>query len=438
MFQSPQNIFKIEELKQRILFTLGLILVYRIGTHIPMPGVNAAALGEFFREALAGTVFGLYDIFVGGALQRAAIFGIGIMPYISASIIFQLLAASVPYFERVQKEGEHGRRKINQWTRYLTILVAGIQAFGISTFLQRLTSPSGLPVVPFPGPLFTISVIITLIGGTMFLMWMGEQITERGIGNGISVLIFVGTLDSIPNEIMNTITLWRSGAVSWVSVVALIVIMITITAAVVIITEAQRRIPIHYAKRVVGRKVYGGQASYLPLTVNTAGVIPIIFAQSVLMFPQTIQTFTAAPWAEGITNLFQPGTLVYDIIYAVLIIFFAYFYTSVVINPKDMADNLQRYSGFIPGIRPGEKTAEYIDKVLTRIILPGAIFYAFIALIPWYITKGLNIPLYFGGTRLLIMVGVALELVNQINAHLVMRQYDSLLKKGKVRGWRGS
>jgi len=438
MFQSPQNIFKIEELKQRILFTLGLILVYRIGTHIPMPGVNAAALGEFFRESLAGTVFGLYDIFVGGALQRAAIFGIGIMPYISASIVFQLMTASVPYFERIQKEGEHGRRKINQWTRYLTIAVAAIQAFGISTFLQRLTSPSGLPIVPFPGPLFTVSVMITLIGGTMFLMWMGEQITERGIGNGISVLIFVGTLDSIPNEIMNSITLWRSGAVSWVSVVALVAIMVIITAAVVIVTEAQRRIPIHYAKRVVGRKVYGGQATYLPLTVNTAGVIPIIFAQSVLMFPQTIQTFTAATWAEQIMNLFQPGTLIYDGVYAVLIIFFAYFYTSVVINPKDMADNLQRYSGFIPGIRPGEKTAEYIDRVLTRIILPGAIFYAFIALIPWYITKGLNIPLYFGGTRLLIIVGVALEIVNQINAHLVMRQYDSLLKKGKVRGWRGS
>ena len=438
MFQSPQNIFKIEELKQRILFTLGLILVYRIGTHIPMPGVNAAALGEFFRESLAGTVFGLYDIFVGGALQRAAIFGIGIMPYISASIVFQLMTASVPYFERIQKEGEHGRRKINQWTRYLTIAVAAIQAFGISTFLQRLTSPSGLPIVPFPGPLFTVSVMITLIGGTMFLMWMGEQITERGIGNGISVLIFVGTLDSIPNEIMNSITLWRSGAVSWVSVVALVAIMVIITAAVVIVTEAQRRIPIHYAKRVVGRKVYGGQATYLPLTVNTAGVIPIIFAQSVLMFPQTIQTFTAAPWAEQIMNLFQPGTLIYDGVYAALIIFFAYFYTSVVINPKDMADNLQRYSGFIPGIRPGEKTAEYIDRVLTRIILPGAIFYAFIALIPWYITKGLNIPLYFGGTRLLIIVGVALEIVNQINAHLVMRQYDSLLKKGKVRGWRGS
>jgi len=438
MFQSPQNIFKIEELKQRILFTLGLILVYRIGTHIPMPGVNAAALGEFFRESLAGTVFGLYDIFVGGALQRAAIFGIGIMPYISASIVFQLMTASVPYFERIQKEGEHGRRKINQWTRYLTIAVAAIQAFGISTFLQRLTSPSGLPIVPFPGPLFTVSVMITLIGGTMFLMWMGEQITERGIGNGISVLIFVGTLDSIPNEIMNSITLWRSGAVSWVSVVALVAIMVIITAAVVIVTEAQRRIPIHYAKRVVGRKVYGGQATYLPLTVNTAGVIPIIFAQSVLMFPQTIQTFTAAPWAEQIMNLFQPGTLIYDGVYAALIIFFAYFYTSVVINPKDMADNLQRYSGFIPGIRPGDKTAEYIDRVLTRIILPGAIFYAFIALIPWYITKGLNIPLYFGGTRLLIIVGVALEIVNQINAHLVMRQYDSLLKKGKVRGWRGS
>ncbi len=437
MLQAPQNIFKIEELKQRILFTLGLLLVYRLGTHIPMPGVNAHALGEFFKQSLSGTVFGLYDIFVGGALQRAAIFGIGIMPYISASIIFQLMTAAVPYFERIQKEGEHGQRKINQWTRYLTILVAGVQAFGISMFLQRLTSPSGAPVVPYPGPLFTFSVIVTLVAGTMFLMWMGEQITERGIGNGISVLIFVGSLDSIPNEIMNTVTLYRSGAVSWLSVVALILLVVVITAAVVIVTEAQRRIPVHYAKRVVGRKVYGGQATYLPLTVNTAGVIPIIFAQSVLMFPQTIQTFTTGAWAEQFMAMFQPGSLLYDSIYAILILFFAYFYTSVVINPKDMADNLQRYSGFIPGIRPGEKTAEHIDKILTRIILPGAIFYAFIALIPFHISKWFNIPLYFGGTRLLIIVGVALEMVNQINAHLVMRQYDSLLKKGKVRGWRG-
>ena len=430
------NIFKIKELRERILFTLALLAVYRVGTHIPLPGVNAKALGEFFREALAGTTFGIYDIFVGGALQRAAVFGIGIMPYISASIIIQLLTTAVPTLERLQKEGEHGRRKINQYTRYLTIFVAAVQAFGITAFLQRLTSPSGAPVVPHPGPLFTLSTVIALVAGTMFLMWMGEQITERGIGNGISVLIFVGSLDAIPNEIMSTITLYKSGAIGWQSLLAVALLVVLVTAAVVAVTEAQRRVPIHYAKRMIGRRVYGGQTTYLPLTVNTAGVIPIIFAQSVMMFPQTISTFSSAPWAEGLAAMFQPGTWLYDSIYAALIIFFAYFYTSVVINPKDMADNLQRYSGFIPGVRPGEETARYIDRVLTRIILPGAVFFAIIALIPWYISKWFNVPLYFGGTRLLIIVGVALEMLQQINAHLVMRQYDGLLRKGTIRGWR--
>lgn len=437
MLQSVGNIFKIEDLRKKILFTLGILIVYRIGTHVPLPGVDAKALGEFFREALAGTTFGLFDIFVGGALSRAAIFGVGIMPYISASIIMQLLTPTIPSLERLQKEGEHGRRKINQYTRYLTILVAGIQAFGVSVFLQSLTSPSGAPVVPNPGPAFIFVTVISLVAGSVFLMWLGELITERGIGNGISIIIYAGTLDSVPNEVMNTLRLLRTGGVSLITLLIVTAVMFLVTAAVVAVTEAQRRIPIQYAKRIVGRRIYGGQSTYLPLTVNTAGVIPIIFAQAILMFPNTVATFVKTTWTEAFTNFFRPGTLLYDVLYAGLIIFFAYFYTSYVMNPRDLADNLQRYSGFIPGVRPGPKTAEYIDRVLSRILLPGAVFFALIAVLPWYLMKWAHIPFYFGGTRLLIIVGVALELMQSIEAHLIMRQYEGLLKKGKIRGWRG-
>jgi preprotein translocase subunit SecY len=443
MLESLGNVFKIQDLRKKIFFTLGILLVYRIGTHVPIPGVDAKALGEFFRTSLQGTTFGLYDIFVGGALSRAAIFGVGIMPYISASIILQLLTTTVPYLERLQKEGEHGRRKINQYTRYLTILVASIQAIGVSYFLQGLTSPSGAPVVPNPGPFFVMLTVITLVAGSVFLMWLGEQVTERGIGNGISVIIFAGTLDSVPSEIMNSIRLLTGGAISPITFAFVVVIMLAVTAAVVVTTQAQRRIPIQYAKRIVGRKIYGGQSTYLPLTLNTAGVIPIIFAQAILMFPNTVGTFAKTGWLETFTQVFSPGYMIggwlplYDMIFAALIIFFAYFYTSVVLNPKDMADNLQRYSGFIPGVRAGAKTAEYIDRVVTRIVLPGAVFYALIAVMPWYLIKWTNIPFYFGGTRIIIIVGVALELMQQVESHLVMRQYEGLLKKGRIRGWRG-
>ncbi len=437
MLQGLGNVLKIEDLRKKIFFVLGMIVVYRVGTHIPLPGVDAHALGEFFKASLRGTTFGLYDIFVGGALSRAAIFGVGIMPYISASIILQLLTTAVPYLERLQKEGEHGRRKINQYTRYLTILVAAVQSFGVSVFLQRLTSPSGAPVVPNPGPSFIFVTVVSLVAGSVFLMWIGEQMTERGIGNGISVIIFAGTLDSVPNEIMSTLRLLRAGAISPIVLLFVAAVMLIVTAAVVTVTEAQRRIPIQYAKRIVGRRVYGGQSTYLPLTVNTAGVIPIIFAQSLMMFPGTITTFVQAPWAESIMRYFKPGSALYDIIYGALIVFFGYFYTSVVMNPKDLADNLQRYSGFIPGVRPGPKTAEYIDRVMSRILLPGALFFAAIAILPWYLINWTHIPFYFGGTRLLIIVGVALELMQQIEAQLVMRQYEGLLKKGRIRGWSG-
>ncbi len=437
MLRNLNSIPKIEELRNKILFVLAMIAVYRLGTHIPVPGVNGHALAEFFRQNLAGTAFGLYDIFVGGALSRAAIFGAGIMPYISASIIMELLVATWPYLERLKKEGEHGQRLITRYSRYLTVLVAGIQSFGMAMFLANIKSPSGIPVVPNPGPMFIFTTMVALVGGTLFLMWIGEQMTERGIGNGISVLIFAGTLDSIPYEFAQSVQLLKTGGTSLFAFLFVIVVVVITTTAVVAITEAQRRIPIQYAKRVVGRKVYGGQTTYLPLTLNTAGVIPIIFAQSILMFPQTVGTFFTSDTLSYIIGLFRPGSILYDILYALLIVFFAYYYTAIVLNPKDIADNLQRYSGFIPGVRPGPQTAEYIDKIMSRILLPGAIFFALIAILPYHIIRMTNIPFYFGGTRILIVVGVALELLQQINAHLIMRQYDGLLKKGRIRGWRG-
>ncbi len=436
MLQGLNNIFRVHELRKKILFTLAIIFVYRVGTHIPLPGINAQALAEIFKS-LQGTTFGLFDIFTGGALSRAAVFAVGIMPYISASIILQLLTTTVPYLERLQKEGEHGRQKINQYTRYLTILVAAIQATGVAIFLEQQTTQSGVPIVPNPGPLFMFTTIVSLVGGTMFLMWLGEQITERGIGNGISVIIFAGTLDSIPNEFFSTLELVKAGTVSPIVFLLILVFYLLVTAAVVAVTEAQRRIPIQYAKRIVGRRVYGGQSTYLPLTVNTAGVIPIIFAQSLLMFPSTVASLVNKTWVDFLSRWFSPTTTLYNILYAILIIFFGYYYTSIVMNPKDLADNLQRYSGFIPGVRPGPKTAEYIDRVMARILLPGTLFFAFIAIFPHYVMKWTGIRFYYGGTRLLIIVGVALEIMQQIEAHLIMRQYEGLLKKGRIRGWRG-
>lgn len=430
------GLWEVKELRDRIIFTLIVIFFYRVGTHIPMPGVNVNALAEYFQVALANTAFGMFDIFAGGALSRAAIFGLGIMPYISASIVIQLLSSTVPYFERLQREGEHGRRVLNRYTRFLTVGISALQSFGISSFLQSLTSPSGIPVVPNPGPLFVISTMISLVGGSVLLMWMGEQITDRGIGNGASVLIFAGSLDSLPNEIISTYTLWKNGAVSTQSIVFMLVFIIILTGLVVIATEAHRRVPISYAKRTVGLSPTA-QSGYLPLTVNTAGVMPIIFAQSILLFPQTAFTFTGEGIFSGIAAYFQPGTLVHDITYAFLIIFFAYLYTSIVFNPKEVADNLQRSSAFIPGIRPGDETADYIDRILTRILLPGALFFAGIAIIPYHVSTWLNIPLYFGGTRLLIIVGVALDLLQKINSYLIMYRYESLVGRAKVRSWRG-
>ncbi|MEW6686907.1 MAG: preprotein translocase subunit SecY [Candidatus Edwardsbacteria bacterium] len=432
MFEKITNVFRIPELRQRILFTLGLLIVYRLGGHIPSAGINTAALAEFFRQA-RGTFFGLYDLFVGGNLRRATIFALGIMPYISASIIMQLLGAVFPYLEKLQREGEVGRRKINQYTRYATVLLSMIQSLGISSFLESL-APSGVPVVPHPGISFKLLTMLTMTSGTIFVMWLGEQITERGIGNGISLIIFIGCLDEIPSYVMQTYTMWRGGALQLVPLIFIFVVMFLVTASVVLMTQAARKIPVQYAKRIVGRKVYGGQSTYIPLGFNTAGVIPIIFASSLLVFPGTLATFMKSESMKVIAGWFSPHSVVYNVAYGLLIIFFAYFYTAIVINPVELAENMKKYGGFIPGIRPGQKTSEYIDKVLTRITLPGAIFFALIAILPTVLYAAANVPFYFGGTTLLIIVGVALDTLQQIESHLLMRHYEGFIKKGKISG----
>jgi len=436
MFQSFQNIFRIPELRKKILFTLLIFLVYRLGGHVPAPGIDARALGTFFAQA-KGTLFGLYDLFVGGNLSRATIFALGIMPYISASIIIQLLGSVIPYLEKLQKEGEEGRKKITQYTRYGTVGLAAIQSLGISIFLESLTTGNGAPVVPHPGIGFRLLTMLTLTSGTIFVMWLGEQITEHGIGNGISLLIFIGCLDDFFPNIAQSYTLVQGGGLNLFALVLIGLLMVAVTGSVVLVTMAQRRIPVQYAKRIVGRKVYGGQNTYIPLNVNAAGVIPIIFAQSLIMFPGTFATyFKNVPAMEKIAGLFDPAGLIYNVIYAGLIIFFAYFYTAIAINPQDLSDNMKKYGGFIPGVRPGAKTAEFIDRILTRITLPGAIFFAFIAVLPSILIQEAHVPFYFGGTTLLIIVGVALDTLQQIESHLLMRHYEGFIKKGKIRGRR--
>jgi len=435
MFEKIKNIFNIPELRRRILFTMALLVVYRIGGHLPTAGIDTQALAEFFR-AQRGTLFGMYDLFVGGNLSRATIFALGIMPYITSSIIMQLMGAVIPFLEKLQREGEQGRKKINQYTRYATVGLALVQSYGISLFLESL-APNGIPVVPNPGFGFKLITAITMTAGTIFVMWLGEQITERGIGNGISMIIFVGCLDAIPSDLMNTYTSLKGGAIGIIPLTLTGILMILVTASVVVMTQGARKIPVQYAKRVVGRKVYGGQSTYIPLGFNTAGVIPIIFAQSVLSFPMTLGTFVKAEWAQNFTAMFSPGAVIYNVLYALMIIFFAYFYTAIVINPADMADNMKKYGGFIPGIRPGSKTAEYIERILTRITLPGAIFYALIAVLPTILMRQAHIPFYFGGTTLLIIVGVALDTLQQIESHLLMRHYEGFIKKGKISGRTG-
>jgi preprotein translocase subunit SecY len=430
-----QDIFRIPELKRRILFTVALLVVYRLGGHVPTPGVNSEALVSAFSHQ-SNTLFGLYDLFVGGSFAKATVFALGIMPYISVSIIFQLLGAVIPYFEKLQKEGEEGRKKITQYTRVGTVLLAMAQSLAFSRFLESMGA-QGTPVVPHPGFGFQLMTMITQTTGTVLIMWLGEQITERGIGNGISLIIFIGIVARFPADLINTVRALRVGTLSPVIAGLLTVLFFLVIASVVAMTQAQRKIPVQYAKRVVGRKMYGGQTTHIPLRVNTAGVIPIIFAQSLIMLPSTLAlAFQGNAIIQGLANFVAHGTWAYVLIYGLTIIFFTYFYTAIVLNPTDMADNMKKYGGFIPGIRPGRKTSEYIDRILSRITLPGAIFLAIIAVLPDILISKFNVPFYFGGTSVLIVVGVALDTLQQIESHLLMRHYEGLTGGSRLRGRR--
>ncbi|MFH1690739.1 MAG: preprotein translocase subunit SecY [Candidatus Eisenbacteria bacterium] len=436
MFQSLQSIFKIPELKRRVLYTLGALIVYRVGGHVPSAGINGEALATYFKQQ-QGSLLGLYDMFVGGAFSQATIFALGIMPYISASIILQLFTAVIPYFEKLQKMGEEGRKKITQYTRYGTVLLALVQSYAASMYLLSLPAIEGNPIVPVPGVSFVLLTMLTMTTGTIFVMWLGEQISEKGIGNGISLIIFIGIVARYPNDWLNTFRAIRIGSLNIFGAAVLIAMMVFIVAAVVLMQQAQRRIPVQYAKRVVGRKVYGGQSTHIPLRLNTAGVIPVIFAQAIIMFPGTLASFFRGNiFMENMASWLQPGAPLYTTLYVIIIVFFAYFYTAIIFNPVDLADNMKKYGGFVPGKRPGKKTAEYIDSVLTRITLPGSLFLAFIAVLPFFMQQKLNAPFTFGGTGLLIVVGVGLDTLQQIESHLLMRHYDGFMKKGKLRGRR--
>ncbi|MGD9107491.1 MAG: preprotein translocase subunit SecY [Desulfobacterales bacterium] len=416
------------ELKKRIFFTLALLIVYRVGVHVPTPGIDGTALASFFAGK-KGTLLGLFDMFSGGALERLSVFALGIMPYISASIILQLLTVTIPHLERLSKEGEQGRKKITQYTRYGTILLSIIQGFGISIGLESMSSPGGAPVVIHPGWEFRIMTVMTLTAGTAFIMWLGEQITERGIGNGISLIIFAGIIVRMPNAIGNTFRLLSTGEMGIFSVLILLVLMILVVAFIIYMEQGQRRIPVQYAKRVIGRKMYGGQSTHLPLKVNTSGVIPPIFASSIIMFPATIASFITIPWMQSLASAVRPGNIVYESLYVGFIFFFCYFYTAVTFNPADVAENMKKQGGYIPGIRPGKRTADHIDRVLTRITLGGAIYVSAVCVLPSVLITKFNVPFYFGGTALLIVVGVAIDTIQQIESHLLTRHYEGFLKK---------
>ena len=430
IISSFQNIFKIPELKNRVIFTLALLAVYRIGAHIPTPGINGEALSRFLTEK-GGALMGFFDMFSGGALSRVTIFALGIMPYISASIILQLLTVVIPAIGKLAKEGESGRKQIVKYTRYGTVVIAAVQSFGIAAGLEGM---QGGIFVQNPGWSFKLMTMITLTSGTAFIMWLGEQITERGIGNGISLIIFAGIVARFPQAIISTVRLIQAGELSIFFVIFLVAMMIAVIGAIIYMERGQRKIPVQYAKRVVGRKVYGGQSTHLPLKVNTSGVIPPIFASSILIFPATVAGFIAIPWVQSVARQLSPGTIFYTILYIGMIFFFAYFYTAIIFNPIDIADNLKKYGGYIPGIRPGQKTSEYIYKVLSRLTFVGALYLGLVCIIPEILIARFNVPFYFGGTSLLICVGVALDTVSQIESHLVTRSYEGFLKKGRIRG----
>ncbi len=430
-----QNIFKIPELKKRIVFTLVLLIVYRVGVHVPVPGIDSLALAAFFAKA-EGTIFGIFNMFSGGAFQKLSVFALGIMPYISASIILQLLTVVIPHLEQLKKEGEQGRKKITQYTRYGTVILSIIQGFGISVGLESMSSPGGAPVVIIPGWAFRIMTVITLTAGTAFIMWLGEQITERGIGNGISLIIFSGIVCRLPSATVNIFRLLSTGEMGIFPVIILLALMVLVVGFIIFVEQGQRRIPVQYAKRVVGRRMYGGQSTHLPLKINTSGVIPPIFASSIIMFPATIASFINIPWMKNIADAMRPGNAIYELLFVGFIFFFCYFYTAVTFNPVDVAENMKKHGGYIPGIRPGKRTADYIDKVLTRITLGGAIYVSAVCVLPSILITQFNVPFYFGGTALLIVVGVAIDTVAQIESHMLSRHYEGFLKKGgaKVKG----
>jgi preprotein translocase subunit SecY len=437
--ESLRNVFKIQELRQRILYTLALLIIVRFGAHVTLPGVDAQLLANLLKQqgGNAGGLFGLFDMFVGGAFKNAAIFSLGIMPYITASIILQLLGAVVPYFQKLQKEGgEEGRKKITQYTRYGTVLIAALQGWGVSVRLQNLTTPTGMPVVPVAaqGLFFALSTMLVLAAATMFMMWLGEQITERGIGNGISLIIFIGIVARFPQALKAE---WDRQE-NLVIEILIMIAMTIITAGVIMVTQGTRRIPVQYAKRVVGRKVYGGVTQYIPMRVNTAGVMPIIFAQSIMFIPETVSMFFPNnEFMQAIGNAFRFDSALYAVLYALMIVFFTYFYTAISFNPQDVSDTMKKQGGFIPGIRPGTHTRDYIENILTKITLPSSFFLALIAILPTFMMRlGVETEFahFFGGTSLLIVVGVALDTLQQMESHLLMRHYDGFMKSGKIKG----
>ncbi len=436
-----RNIFKIHELRQRILYTLGLLVVVRIGAHITLPGIDHHLLTQAMANRTSDNLFGLYDLFVGGAFSNAAIFALGIMPYISSSIILQLLGAVLPSIQKLQREGEEGRRKITQWTRYGTVIISAFQAWGVTIHLKNI-NVNGVPIIPLEvqGLFWTLSTILFLVAGTIFIMWLGEQITDRGIGNGISLIITVGIIDRLPYAILDEYRLLSAGQRNLVIELIILALLFFIVAGIVLVTQGTRRIPVQYAKRVVGRKVYGGVTQYIPLRVNTAGVMPIIFAQAIMFIPSTVLSFFPdSEFMQTVAGYFQYTSFTYSVIYALMIIFFTYFYTAIAFNPEDVAENMKKQGGFIPGIRPGKQTAEFIDNILTKITLPGSIFLAIVAILPAFISRlGVSgsFARFFGGTSLLIIVGVALDTLQQVESHLVMRHYDGFMKSGKMKGRR--
>lgn len=436
-FSGVENLAKLPELKKKLIWTFVLLAVYRIGIHVPTPGVDTAALQDFF-DSMSNTLFGLFDMFSGGGLRNLSIFALGIMPYISASIIIQLLTVVSPELKRMQKEeGAAGRKKITQYTRYGTVLITVVQGLAIAIGLESMSSPGGASVVLDPGWGFRLVTIITLTAGTVFIMWIGEQITERGLGNGISLIIFAGIVAGLPGAIFKTFRLMGAGELSLFVVLILLAVMTVVLGFIVFMERSQRRIPISYAKRMVGRRMYGGQSTHLPLRVNTAGVIPPIFASSILMFPGTLGQFSNIEWIKDAASWVSPSTLLYNVLFIGLIMFFCFFYTAIIFDPKDIAENLRKQGGFIPGIRPGQKTREYIDRVLARITLWGALYISVICVLPMVLISKIGVPFYFGGTSLLIVVGVSMDFMSQIESYLISRQYEGLMGKGqKLKGRR--